>query len=226
MASAADESLQNIKSEFKNLESDMIKVGERLNNISNLFNNHYQVQKLNPEYFNPEDTEFYQNFSKFSSKWSETYMNQVVLIKENLEETFALFSREYSSINENIEDYFNAKKAFLNQRHDLNNKKEKLYKLQNIEKWDLSNDDIINTEAFIHNKDECIKRMLRTETQQLKYSEHKHLFFNNQIMKEYNKLKKYLNINLKSLNTKMVDENKTIIGDIFYLMKLINMNIL
>lgn len=217
---------EELKNEFGNIQSDFKLLGERLSRISKLMNFVYTREKDCPEFFTENELKYYSKFSEFTKVWSQAYMKQIEFAKENLQELFGYFHREYYSYNEIIDDYLSSRKNFSNFKRNLTDKKEKYYKLLNLEKWDLSNEDIINRESFIGNKEECMKRMLRTETKQLEALENRYYFLSHQVLKEYSKLRKYLNNLLLTQNNKMADENKTILADVFNMVKLITMSIL
>lgn len=217
--------LNELQSEFGKLQGDLKQVAERLSNISKLTNHITQQQKTSPEFFTDTETNYYSKMTEFTKKWSECYISQLDFYKENFQEFFGQFKIEYESFDELINDYFVSKNTYVDYRTDLTKKKEKFYKLQNIDKWDLSNGDILNKESFLGNKEECMKKMLRTETKQLEVMELKYYFMNHQVIHQYMKLRKYLVSLLTSQNKNMITNNKTLIGDICFVMKLVTMNI-
>jgi hypothetical protein len=217
--------LNELQSEFGKLQSDLKQVAERLSNISKLTNHITQQQKTSPEFYTDTETNYFSKMTEFTKKWSDCYISQLDFYKENFQEFFGQFKIEYDSFDELISDYFDSKNKYFDYRSDLFKKKEKFYKLQNIDKWDLSNGDILNKESFLGNKDECMKKMLRTETKELEVLELKYYFMNHQVIHQYMKLRKYLVSLLLSQNKNMITNNKTLIGDICFVMKLVTMNI-
>jgi hypothetical protein len=217
--------LNDLHNEFGKLQSDLKQVSERLSNISKLTSNILQIQKSSPEFYSKTETNYFTKMTDFTKKWSESYVLQVDYIKENFQEFYGNFKLEYDGFDELINDYFNSKNSYTDFKVDLSKKKEKYYKQQNFDKWDMTNTDVLNKQNFLANKDECLKKMLVTETKELKQSELKYYFFSKQVLQQYSKLRKYLNSLLSNQNNNMALENRILLGDICYVMKLVTMNI-
>lgn len=217
--------LNELQNEFGKLQSDLKQVSERLANISKLTNNITQIQKASSELYTNTEASYFIKMSDFTKKWSESYILQVDFLKENFQEFYGQVKLEYDGFDELINDYFLSKNKYNDFKVDLAKKKEKYYKQQNYDKWDMTNADVINKQSFLGNKEECMKKMLVTETKELGELELKYYFLSRQIIHQYSKLRKYLVSLLNLQNKNMILENKTLISDICYTMKLVTMNI-
>ena len=193
--------------------------------VSKLMNDMYQQRMNNTTFYGEYDTKYFLKLTEMTKKWSEIYSYHSTYFKENIKEMYSFMNREYIKFGEMIESYYDYKKATINYKEVLNNKKEKNFKLGNVDTWDLSPEDIINKDSFLHNKEVCFQKMLRQETSILQAMETKTNYLNFQISKEYHKLKNYLSNLLLLQNTSMAEKNQTVLGDIFHMMKLITMNI-
>lgn len=217
--------LDNLKDEINKLNESFLNVSKILGNISNLTN---QIQKhqLSGSYFYEEyDMKYYSKMTEIFKQWSDSYSKQINNFKNDIRNPITCIRKEYEAYVLMIDDYKSNKKTYLSMSESLLEKKEKLFKVGNIEKWDLETEDILNKESLLNNKQEAFSKMLRNETRKVNDMEIKVKYLNTQLVKEYNKLRKFISNLLKSTNEEMISKNKELIGDIFSMIKLVTLNI-
>ena len=220
----ASKNLENLKEEVKRMYECFDNIANRISAVSVASDKVYQGFLNSPEVFNEYDTRYYNKISEFTKIWGKCYRGQIEFIKENMEEFYSFTSREYEAFSLMANDYFHSKRKYMEYRKELEEKKEKFYKLKNYDKWDLAPDDMIYRDTLELNKEECFEKMLRTETKKLNGLREKYIFLNNQIIKEHSKHQKFINKQLSKQNTEIIEKNKTLLADIFNLMKLATMS--
>lgn len=104
--------------------------------------------------------ESYAFLGKNIKVWKESVENQVNLIEKDYVEFFKYIRKEYLCFQNNITKTENARNDYLKFERNLLQKKEDLFRSQNINKWELSLEDIkLPTKDLINNKELAFTKM-------------------------------------------------------------------
>ena len=104
--------------------------------------------------------ESYAFLGKNIKVWKESVENQVNLIEKDYVEFFKYIRKEYLCFQNNITKTENARNDYLKYERNLVQKKEDLFRSQNINKWELSLEDIkLPTKDLINNKELAFTKM-------------------------------------------------------------------
>lgn len=217
--------LDNLKDEINKLNEAFSNVSKILGNISNLAIQIQTHQSSSAYFYEEYDMKYYSKMGEIFKQWSDSYSKQINNFKNDIRNPITCIRREYEAYVSMVDDYKINKKSYVSMSESLSEKKEKLFKVGNIEKWDLDTEDIINKESLLNNKELAFSKMLRNETRKVNDMEIKVKYLNGQLIKEYNKLRKFITNLLKSTNEEMISKNKELIGDIFSMIKLVTLNI-
>ena len=95
--------------------------------------------------------------------WEYAELHCVLNIGLEVKEYFKFVKLEYNCIKELYEKYDNQRNSFFDSRDELDEKKERLYKEGDVNKWDLPKEEKIN----MKDKETVINKMLPKETNQL-----------------------------------------------------------
>ena len=132
--------------------------------------------------------EVYHTMNKLMDEWGSSLKNQVSLINLNLREFFRYAKNEYAVLKDKINQCDTYRTLFYKAEERLHNKKEDLYKRQDILKWDLEPLEIGNKVKLFQNKEYAFSKMLPKETQNVKNIKYTYAACLNAITDEYNRI--------------------------------------
>ena len=132
--------------------------------------------------------EVYHTMNKLMDEWGSSLKNQVSLINLNLREFFRYAKNEYAVLKDKINQCDTYRTLFYKAEERLNNKKEDLYKRQDILKWDLEPLEIGNKVKLFQNKEYAFSKMLPKESQNVKNIKYTYAACLNAITDEYNRI--------------------------------------
>ena len=155
----------------------------------------------------------YSNFVKIFNNWSNSFKNQSEYFNKDFKETFNYYGLGINSMNSIYKNYVQFKNEYETFTSMINKKKEKLFTTKAIEKWNVepgTEDDIPN---YLDNKEAAFEKMLYKETNLLKEEKKRicgTIYFMN---KQFDKLLKSQNENVKAYYETIVKNNKEIFGN-------------
>ena len=217
----------NINKEFNNLYEIYNKIYSFTSNIvfdfqclhthlkqlSSLF------QKLN-QYLNEykcnncEDMKnIYTNFEKLFSNWSTSFKKQSEYFNKDFRETFNFYGLGINEMNNIYKKYAEFKNEYETFFVMINRKKEKLFTSKAIEKWGVepgTEDDIPN---YLDNKEVAFSKMLFKESYLLKEEKKRICATIFLLNKQFDKLLKFQNQNIKSYYDSIIKNSKEIFGN-------------
>ena len=196
----------NIVIDFQNLNVHLKQLGTYFEKL-NQYLNEYQCK-------NCEDMKnIYSNFVKIFNNWSNSFKNQSEYFNKDFKETFNYYGLGINSMNSIYKNYVQFKNEYETFTSMINKKKEKLFTTKAIEKWNVepgTEDDIPN---YLDNKEAAFEKMLYKETNLLKEEKKRicgTIYFMN---KQFDKLLKSQNENVKAYYETIVKNNKEIFGN-------------
>ena len=195
--------LKQIKKNFSKLNEQLKQIGNLMKDLSNLFKNlnSFCVEKSENENL----IKTYNSMELLMQNWSFTELQSSLNMDLEIKEYFKYVYLEYNSLNEMLDNYQNERKVLYDEKHKLNEKKEKLYQKGEKHKWGIKN---INENM---NKEYIIKNMLPNETQA--YKKLKSIFNNKYFLlnEEFEKLQSNIGLqNLEAFKIFYIKNNKVI----------------
>jgi len=198
--------ISNIVLDFLSLNIHMKQLSSYFEEL-NKYLNEYQCTKCD------DMKTIYSNFAKIFNNWSISFGKQSEYFNKDFKETFNYYGLGINEMNTIFKKYTEFKNEYESFTSIINKKKEKLFATKNIEKWDVepgTEDDIPN---YLDNKDIAFEKMLYKETILLK-EEKKRICATIYLMnKQFDKLIKYQNENIKIYYDSMVKNSKDIFGN-------------
>ena len=196
----------NIVVDFQSLNIHMKNLGSYFEKL-NQYLTEYQCSKC-------EDMKtIYSNFAKIFNNWSTSFKKQSEYFNKDFKETFNYYGLGISEMNSIFKKYTEFKNEYETFTSMINKKKEKLFASKAIEKWGVepgTEDDIPN---YLDNKDVAYEKMLFRETTLLK-EEKKRICATVYLMnKQFDKLIKYQNENIKAYYDSILKNAKDIFGN-------------
>ena len=204
----------NIVIDFQTLNNHMKQLSlyfEKLNQYLNEFkcNNCEDMKKI------------YSNFIKIFNNWSINFKKQSEYFNKDFRETFNFLGIGISEMNTIFKKFLEYKNEYETFTSMINKKKEKLFNSKNIEKWGVepgTEEDIPN---YLDNKEVAFSKMLFKETTLLK-EEKKRICATIFLMnKQFDKLIKNQNENMKSYYDSVIQNAKIIFGNEQYMKDLL-----
>ena len=206
-----DKKLLNLASDFLNLEAHMKQIASVFNKLSTALSFNEHSKKMQ---------DIYQKLNAIFNSWSNSYGKQYSFFKNDFKDFFNYINleiQEMSSIHQNFISY---KKHYEDYSTKINKRKEELFNQKDFNKWSVEPGTEEQISKYANNKKLAFEKMLYKETE-LQYNEKKLVACSLHLMnKQFNKLMKLQSDDIINYFTKMKQENQTIIGDAFNLIKL------
>ena len=206
-----DKKLLNLASDFLNLEAHMKQIASVFNKLSTALSFNEHSKKMQ---------DIYQKLNTIFNSWSNSYGKQYSFFKNDFKDFFNYINleiQEMSSIHQNFISY---KKHYEDYSTKINKRKEELFNQKDFNKWSVEPGTEEQISKYANNKKLAFEKMLYKETE-LQCNEKKLVACSLHLMnKQFNKLMKLQSDDIINYFTKMKQENQTIIGDAFNLIKL------
>ena len=206
-----DKKILNLANDFLNLETHMKQIASTFNKLSTALNFNEHSKKMQ---------EIYQKLNTIFNSWSNSYGKQYSFFKSDFKDFFNYINleiQEMSSLNQNFLSY---KKHYEDYSTKINKKKEELFNQKDFNKWSVEPGTEEQISKCANNKKLAFEKMLYKETE-LQYNEKKLVACALHLMnKQFNKLMKLQSDDVINYFAKMKQENQTIVGDAFNLIKL------
>ena len=206
-----DKSILNISNDFNNLEAHMKDASEQYFKLT---------KELNEVNFANQMKNIYGKLNKIFTSWSISYKRQHVFFKNEFRNVFNYMNLELQEMDNIHKKYLAYKKEYEDFSGKVNKKKEDLFNQKDTSKWSVEpgTDDQIPT--YINNKKVAFEKMLYEETNLV--AQEKRLVSCNvyQLFKQYDKLMKNQSDGLEKYFANLKQNNQTIVGDAFNLIKL------
>ena len=206
-----DKKILNLANDFLNLETHMKQIASTFNKLSTALNFNEHSKKMQ---------EIYQKLNTIFNSWSNSYGKQHSFFKSDFKDFFNYINleiQEMSSLNQNFLSY---KKHYEDYSTKINKKKEELFNQKDFNKWSVEPGTEEQISKYANNKKLAFEKMLYKETE-LQYNEKKLVACTLHLMnKQFNKLMKLQSDDVINYFAKMKQENQTIVGDAFNLIKL------
>ena len=154
--------LQKITKSYKSLINIMQQLSEKMKDISKLFK---LVLDKSIKYYDSHNTsETFNIMSQFMEEWSKIQKNQIKIMNENIREYFRYVKNEFNGLNEMANKVKNSRMHYAKAYEKLLNTKETLFQKQDIDAWQLKEEDKPNRLVLIKNKDLAFAKMLPQDT--------------------------------------------------------------
>ena len=206
-----DKKILNLANDFLNLETHMKQIASTFSKLSTALNFNEHSKKMQ---------EIYQKLNTIFNSWSNSYGKQYSFFKSDFKDFFNYINleiQEMSSLNQNFLSY---KKHYEDYSTKINKKKEELFNQKDFNKWSVEPGTEEQISKYANNKKLAFEKMLYKETE-LQYNEKKLVACALHLMnKQFNKLMKLQSDDVINYFAKMKQENQTIVGDAFNLIKL------
>ena len=206
-----DKKILNLANDFLNLETHMKQIASTFSKLSTALNFNEHSKKMQ---------EIYQKLNTIFNSWSNSYGKQYSFFKSDFKDFFNYINleiQEMSSLNQNFLSY---KKHYEDYSTKINKKKEELFNQKDFNKWSVEPGTEEQISKYANNKKLAFEKMLYKETE-LQYNEKKLVACTLHLMnKQFNKLMKLQSDDVINYFAKMKQENQTIVGDAFNLIKL------
>ena len=155
----------------------------------------------------------YSNFAKIFDNWSKNFKKQSEYFHKDFKETFYYYGLGINEMNTIFKKYTDFKNEYETFTSIVNKKKEKLFATKTIDKWGVepgTEDDIPN---YLDNKEVAYEKMLYKETILLR-EEKKRICATIYLMnKQFDKLLKNQNENIKIYYDSIIKNSKDIFGN-------------
>ena len=155
----------------------------------------------------------YSNFAKIFDNWSKNFKKQSEYFHKDFKETFYYYGLGINEMNTIFKKYTDFKNEYETFTSIVNKKKEKLFTTKTIDKWGVepgTEDDIPN---YLDNKEVAFEKMLYKETILLR-EEKKRICATIYLMnKQFDKLLKNQNENIKIYYDSIIKNSKDIFGN-------------
>ncbi|CAD8101533.1 unnamed protein product [Paramecium sonneborni] len=192
--------LKNSQDIYKKTGNNFSKLCTDLENLSNtltsITDNFNTLDKLTDGFIKQTKSKgaieqiqlVYQELSKFVTGWQYGVNFQMKNVKENFYEFFRYHKKSQSSAYDYLQTKNKLQQKYLNQKNQLNDKKEQLYIKGDPTKWELPPDIPKTVKELQFNKGEAFKYMLPNETKQLSEVREMYAFMNHQLQDEINQM--------------------------------------
>ena len=149
-----------------NLRAFYNKINEAVNNLEDIQKDFELLNSLNNKVnIKEEIVQTYGKLSIFFKNWKRILFNKNELIKTHIKDFFYYVKMEGNSYKELIESREEIKNKYIYENNKLNNKKEKLWSLMDITKWEITEDiENIDRVSLMNDKIYAFSKMCTQET--------------------------------------------------------------
>ena len=206
-----EKNIINVANDFQNLEMHMKEIGEQFNNLT-------KQLKVNENAKQMENV--YTKLNKIFTSWSVSCGNQSSFFKDDFKSFFNYINLEVQEMNVINQQFVVYKKEYEDYSAKLTKRKEELFAQKDKSKWSVEPGTESQIEKYMNNKNLAFEKMLYKETA-LQGSEKKLIACTvHFMMKQFNKLMRCQSEKVHNYFSKMKQDNQTIVGDAFNLIKL------
>ncbi len=142
--------------------------------------------------------------------WEYAELYCVLNVDLEVKEYFKFVKLEYNCIKELYEKYDNQRNSFFDSRDELDEKKERLYKEGDVNKWDLPKEEKIN----MKDKETVINKMLPKETNQLYNLKLWLFYYATSLNEEFERIREIISIQNKIIFKQFFDKNSKVIEEL------------
>ena len=206
-----DKKILNLSTDFLNLETHMKQIGAAFNKLSNALSFNENAKKIET---------IYQKLNTIFTSWSNSYGKQYTFFKNDFKDFFNYINLEVQEMSALNQSFLVYKKDYEDFSSKLNKRKEELYSQKDQSKWGVEPGTEDQISKYANNKKLAFEKMLYQDTE-LQNNEKKLVACTLHLMnKQYDKLMKCQSDDIFNYFAKMKQENQTIVGDAFNLIKL------
>ena len=180
--------LGKITKSYKSLLNSMQHASNKMKNISILFK---QLLDRSIKYFDSHNTsETFNIMSLFMNDWGRIQENQIKIINENIREYFRYVKNEFNSLKEMANKVKNCKANYTKAYEKLLTTKENLFQKQEIDLWQLRQEDKPNKLALLKNKNLAFEKMLPQDTMKVMDLKNFYGCMLNSLISEFERIRK------------------------------------
>ena len=209
-----DKKILNLANDFLNLETHMKQIGAAFEKLATSLNFNENAKKME---------NIYQKLNKIFTSWSNSYGKQYTFFKSDFKDFFNYINLEVQEITGLQQSFLAYKKEYEDMSIKLNKRKEDLYTQKDYSKWSVEPGTEDQIQKYANNKKIAFDKMLYKETE-LQNNAKKLVACTLHLMnKQFDKLMKCQSDDVFNYFAKMKQDNQTIVGDAFNLIKLFSM---
>ena len=215
--------LGKLTAQYDVLKLDFEKISSTLNNISDLYK---QLYETSDEYVDPFSmTNTYSTLRDLNKEWSKSYKKQIQVNEEDFKEFFDYYRCELEAIKEHITTYEENKQDYLRYYNTLKHKKEKLFKLGNPAKWELTDEDSANLDkSRIEDKHYAFSLMCKKDAKTVEDKRRQLGVICHNLQSDFLKMRSYHSRRYEKHFSDIAGKNKEVLSDVFNLVKILHMN--
>ena len=206
-----DKKILNLAVDFQNLETHMKQIGAAFGKLATVLNFNENAKKME---------NIYQKLNKIFMSWSNSYGKQYSFFKSDFKDFFNYINLEIQEMSALHQSFIAYKKHYEDYSAKINKKKEELFNRKDFNNWQVEPGTENQISNYSNNKKLAFEKMLYKETD-LQNNEKKLVACTLYLMnKQFDKLMKLQSEDVINYFSKMKQENQTIVGDAFNLIKL------
>ena len=180
--------LQKITKSYKSLMNIMQQLSNKMKNISQLFK---QLLDKSIKYYDSHNTsETFNIMSQFMNDWAKIQDNQIKIMNENIREYFRYVKNEFNYFNEMANKVKSCKNNYTKAKEKLLLTKENLFLKQEVELWQLNEEDKPNKLYLLKNKNLAFEKMLPKDTQKVENLKKYYGLMLNSLIDEFERIRK------------------------------------
>ena len=148
-----------------NLKNYISNIASACNNLEDIEKDFEMLTQLNRIVsMKPEISKTYEELTIFFKNWKRILYNQNDLINNNIRYFYKYISMENNAYNELVQDRLSKKEEYSKEMNKLIKKKEELWALKDINKWNITNYDNIDRYLLVKDKEYAFSKMCTSET--------------------------------------------------------------
>ena len=180
--------LQKVTKSYKSIMNLMQQLSNKMKNISQLFKS---LLDKSIKYFDSHNTsETFNIMSQFMNDWARIEDNQIKIMNENIREYFRYIKNEFNYLHEMANKVNNCKTNYIKSREKLLMTKENLFQKQEVELWQLKEEDKANKLYLLKNKNLAFEKMLPQDTMKVADLKSYYGLMLNSLIEEFERLRR------------------------------------
>ena len=206
-----EKNVSNVANDFQNLENHLKELGDLFNKLAAQLKFNENAKKME---------NVYTNLNKIFTSWSISCGKQRLFFKDDFKLFFNYMNLEVQEMNVINQQYAVYKKEYEDFSVKLNKRKEELFVQKDQSKWSVEPGTEDQIPKYLNNKNLAFEKMLYQETAFQSNGKKLIACTIHFMVKQFDKLMKCQSEKVHNYFSKMKQNNQTIVGDAFNLIKL------
>ncbi len=218
-----DSLLSKLSGTYSAIEEQYKIISALMNNLSDIYK---QLKDVSRDYDDPYSiTQTYTVFENTYKDLGNNFNKQVGIIDKEFSDFFDYFRQELGIFREKVTIFEDYKEDYFKAEKNLKLKKEKLFNIKNLHKWELAQEDLEKADGnILYNKELAMQLMCKNDTVNVEKKLKRLGVSSYSLLNEMHKLKIYYSRVFHSHFSNLSERNSDFLSEVFSIIKTFTVN--